>query len=145
MDYTELLTIPGEAGIFTQPADADELWIAADRAGLARWRVDLANVRRKADLMQAFRQTLNFTEGFGANWDALNDALTERALDEPAGVILTLENCGEFARGDGEAFELLLEVLDAVAESCYDEDIAFWVFVDGIAAEDFDLPMLDNE
>ena len=59
--------------------------------------------------------------------------------------MLTLENCGEFARRDGEAFELLLEVLDAVAESCYDEDIAFWVFVDGVAAEDFDLPVLDDE
>jgi len=145
MDYTELLTIPGEAGIFMQPANADELLVAANRAGLACWRVDLADVRQKADLMQVFRQTFGFTEGFGANWDALNDALAERALDEPAGVMLTLENCGEFARRDGEVFELLLEVLDAVAESCYDEDIAFWVFVDGVAAEDFDLPVLDDE
>ena len=49
MDYTELLTIPGEAGIFMQPANADELLVAANRAGLACWRVDLADVREKAD------------------------------------------------------------------------------------------------
>lgn len=145
MDYAELLTNPGEAGIFVCPTDTDALDAAAIRAGLARWCVDLADVRLKADLMTAFQGALGFADGFGANWDALNDVTAERALNEPAGVMLTLANCGGLASADGEIFEQLLEVLDAVAESCYDEDIPFWVFVGGIVAESFDLPKLEEE
>lgn len=145
MDYIDLLTNPGEAGIFVSPRDAQALDEALDRAGLARWQVNLHGITGKADVMRAFQQTMRFTDGFGANWDALHDSLSERALDEPAGVALVLAHCGDLARAQGDEFETLLEVLDAVAEHCYDEDIPFWVFIDGVAAADFDLPMLDEE
>ena len=71
-----------------------------------------------------------------------NDVLAERAWSEPHGVVLTLEHCGELAGADQEAFETALEVLDSVAESCYDEDIPFWVLVDGVDAKAFDLPVI---
>lgn len=145
MDYTDMLTNPGQAGIFLIPPDADLLDAAADRAGLARWRVDLHGANRKSALMSAFQRAMGFMDGFGANWDALHDLLTERALEQPAGVTLTLVHCSELARTDSAAFEQLLEVLDAVAENCYDEDIPFWVFIDGVATEDFDLPTLSEE
>ena len=38
-------------------------------------------------------------------------------------------------------------VLDAVREDCRDQDIAFWVFVEGLAgrsAEDFKLPIFEQ-
>ena len=56
--------------------------------------------------------------------------------------MLALEHCGDLAAADPEAFETALEVLDSVAESCYDEDIPFWVLVDGVDAQAFDLPVL---
>ena len=145
MDYIDMLTNPGEAGIFLSPPDAAVLDAAADRAGLARWRVDLGGVDRKSALMSAFQCAMGFMEGFGANWDALHDLLSERALEQPAGVTLTLAHCSELARTDSTVFEQLLEVLDAVAERCYDEDIPFWVFIDGVATKDFDLPTLSEE
>jgi hypothetical protein len=142
MDYEQLLTDPGEAGVFVPPADATALDAAAERAGLTRWKVDLAGVRGKEALLATLAERLEFPEWFGGNWDALNDVLAERAWEQAKGVMLTLEHCGELAHADPETFETALEVLDSVAESCYDEDIPFWVFVDGVDAEAFDLPVL---
>jgi RNAse (barnase) inhibitor barstar len=142
MDYEQLLTDPGEAGIFVRPANAAEVDAAVALAGLARWTVDLAGVRTKDELLATLAERLEFPEGLGRDWDALNDVLAERAWELPHGVVLTLEHCGDLAHADPETFETVLEVLDGVAESCYDEDIAFWVFVDGVDAAAFDLPVL---
>jgi hypothetical protein len=142
MDYEQLLTDPGEAGIFLRPADAAALEAAAAGAGLAQWNVDLSGVRNKAEFLAALAKRLQFPEWFGHNWDALNDVLAELAWEQPNGVLLTLERCGDLARGDPDAFETALEVLDSVAESCYDEDIPFWVFIDGVDAGSFDIPVL---
>ena len=142
MDYEQRLIDPGEAGVFVRPDDAAGLDAAAERAGLTRWTVDLAGVRTKEALLGALAGRLEFPEWFSANWDALNDVLAERAWEQSKGVVFTLEHCGELAHADPEVFETALEVLDSVAESCYDEDIPFWVFVDGVDAEAFDLPVL---
>jgi RNAse (barnase) inhibitor barstar len=142
MDYEQLLIDPGEAGVFVRPPDAAALDAAAERAGLTRWTVDLAGVRSKETLLATLAGRLEFPEWFGGNWDALNDVLAERAWEQSRGVVLTLERCGELAHADPEAFETALEVLDSVAEGCYDEDIPFWVLVDGVDAEAFDLPVL---
>ncbi len=141
-EYEQLLSDPGEAGIFVRPDDAAALEAAAERAGFARWRVDLAGVRGKDELLARFAERLGFPEWFGGNWDALNDVLAERAWEAPRGVVLALEHCGDLAAADPAAFETALEVLDGVAESCYDEDIAFWVLVDGVDAGAFDLPVI---
>jgi len=142
MDYEQLLIDPGEAGIFARPADGAALDAAAERAGLVRWTVDLEGVRTKEGLLAALAERLAFPEWFDRNWDALNDALAELAWDQTTGVVLTLEHCGELARADPDAFETALEVLDSVAENCYDEDIPFWVFLDGVDVRAFDLPVL---
>jgi RNAse (barnase) inhibitor barstar len=140
-DYDHLLTDPGEAGIFVRPADAGAIDAAATRVGLARWSVDLAGVRTKEALLAKLAERLGFPEWFGGNWDALNDVLAELAWEQPNGILLALEHAGDFAAADPEAFETALEVLDSVAESCYDEDIPFWVLVDGVDAGAFDLPV----
>jgi len=142
MDYEQLLVDPGEAGVFVRPPDAAALDAAAERAGLTRWTVDLGGVRTKDALLATLAERLEFPEWFGGNWDALNDVLAERAWEQSRGVVLTLERCGELAHADPDAFETALEVLDSVAEGCYDEDIPFWVLVDGVDAEAFDLPVL---
>ena len=144
-DYESLLIDPGEAGIFVRPEDAAALDAAAERAGFARWAVDLGGVRTKDELLARLAERLAFPEWFGGNWDALNDVLAERAWEQPHGIVLTLERCGDLAAADPEAFETALEVLDSVAESCYDEDLPFWVLVDGVAARSFGLPVIGRQ
>lgn len=147
MNYEDRLTDPDAAGLFLYPPDAAVLEMAAGRVGLTRWRVDLAAARGKADLLRTFDRALRFKRGFGANWDALHDVLAERALSRPAGVMLTLENCAAMAAAEPVEFAQALDVLDAVREDCRDQDIAFWVFVEGLAgrsAEDFKLPIFEQ-
>ncbi len=147
MNYEDRLTDPNAAGSFLYPDDGAALEVAARRGGLTRWRVDLADARGKADVLRIFARALRFEPDFGANWDALHDALAERALDRPAGVMLTLESCAALATTAPADFARVLEVLDAVGEDCRTEDIAFWAFVEGLAgrsADDFKLPMFDQ-
>ena len=144
-DYAQLLIDPGEAGIFVRPPEAADLDAAAERAGLTRWAIDLGGVTTKDALLAAIAERLAFPEWFDRNWDALNDVLTELAWEQPKGVALTLQRCGDLALADPETFETALEVLDSVAEGCYDEDIPFWVFVEGVDAGAYDLPVLGQE
>lgn len=145
MNYEQLLSDPGEAGIFVRPADASQVDAAAEHAGLARWHADLAGVKTKEGLLERLAATLAFPEWFGHNFDALNDVLAELAWEQERGAVFTLTGCGEFANADPESFETFLEVLDNVAETCYDEDLPFWVFVEGVDPEAFDLPVLGED
>lgn len=143
MSCEELLTNADEAGVFLCPKDPRPLLQAAERAGLRHWSVNLQGVADKPALMMRLAQALSFPGDFGYNWDALYDTLSERLLDEPAGVLLTLLECGDLMQADGEDFERLMEVLDAVVEDGLTEDIGFWVCVDGVTAADCALPTLD--
>jgi hypothetical protein len=66
MDYEQLLSDPGEAGIFARPADGAVLDAAAERVGLTRWSVDLAGVRTKDELLATLAQRLGFPSGSAA-------------------------------------------------------------------------------
>ena len=145
MNYEQMLSTAGEAGIFAGPQDRDDLAAAARQTGLSLWEVDLTGARTKADMLERLRQTLPLPEYCADNWDALDEALTDMAWEQASGVVLILKGCGEFAHADAESFETALEVFDAVAESCYDEDIPFWVFIEGVDAAEFDLPILGEE
>ena len=145
MDYEQLLSNAGEAGIFACPPQREVLVDAARQAGLSVWEVDLRAVRSKTELLERLRQVLPLPEYCADNWDALDEALTDAAWEQSAGVTLMLLHCGDLAHADVENFETVLEVFDAVAESCYDEDIPFWVFIEGVDPDEFDLPILGAE
>ena len=145
MNYEQVLSTAGEAGVFACPQERDELAAAARRAGLSLWEVDMEGVQTKAQLLSRLREHLPLPEYCADNWDALDEALTDAAWEQPSGVVLLLKRCAQLAHADAENFETVLEVFDAVAESCYDEDIPFWVFIDGVDAREFDLPVLGEE
>jgi len=144
MDYDQVLANAGDAGIFACPPDGVLLAEAVQRNGLTAWQVDLAGVRSKEQLLERLHQRLPLPEAGAGDWEALDEALSEAVWEQSGGVALTLANCAEFARSQPREFETALEVFDAVAENCYDEDIPFWVFVEGVDAREFDLPMLDE-
>ena len=143
MDYETVLGNAGDAGIFACPTEHAMLASAVQRIGLTAWQVDLSGVRSKSEMLDRLRHALPLPEP-ALDWDALDEALSAAVWDQPAGVALTLRHCAEFAQAQPDEFERALEVFDAVAENCYDEDIAFWVFVDGVDAAAFDLPMLEE-
>lgn len=128
--------------MYQQGAPLSEVEAAAQENGFACWRVDCAAVRSKEELLRGIAEALSFPDWFGENWDALEDCLTDLSWGEAPGYVLLLDNCGGFSRADPEAFETALEVFDGAAEYWYDEEVPFWVFVQGADPGQFDLPPL---
>lgn len=143
--YEEVLADAGQAGIYQLPSDDAALEAAAVDSDFAVWRVDLAGVRGKQELLETIARELAFPEWFGSNWDALEDCLTDLGWCVASGYALILENAGGFAAADPDEFEAALEVFDAAAEYWYDEDVPFWVFVGGVDYAQFDIPALGEE
>lgn len=142
MDYQELLIDPGAAGIFIAPAQLEALELAAQQAGLSCWHIDLADVRTKEEVLSRFKQALPLPDYCADNWDALDESLSDHIWEQPVGAMLILSNCGDLLSASAADFETMLEVLDAVGEGCYDEDIPFWVFARGVDPQRCDLPTL---
>jgi RNAse (barnase) inhibitor barstar len=145
VNYEDILADSGQAGIYQLPADFAALEAAAAENDFALWRIDLAGVRSKQELLDAIARALAFPEWFGSNWDALEDCLTDLAWCVASGYVLILVNAGAFAAAQPEEFETALEVFDGAAEYWYDEDVPFWVLVGDADFAQFDIPALGEE
>lgn len=143
MDYEELLIDPGAAGIFIAPASLEALELAAQHAGLSSWHIDLADVHTKEEVLSRFKQALPLPDYCADNWDALDECLSDQIWEQPVGAMLILSNCADLS-ASADDFETLLEVLDSIGESCYDEDIPFWVFAQGVDPQRCDLRALSE-
>ncbi len=135
----------GQAGIYQRPPDVEALEAAATDNDFAVWRVDLGEVRSKQELLDAVARELAFPDWFGANWDALEDCLTDLSWCVASGYVLILANAGRFAAAEPEEFETALEVFDGAAEYWYDEDVPFWVLVGDTDFSQFEIPALGEE
>jgi len=72
----ERLKDPARSGVYRASRDT-ELLDALREGGLSPVRLSLKGVADKAALMARLAQSLQLPEWFGANWDALEDALTD--------------------------------------------------------------------
>ena len=87
------LNNPAAAGSYTLSCSVDELQAAANDANFALFDADLKGIKGKQNLLDALARTANFPPEFGANWDALADALCDLSWHgETHGYILLLHN-----------------------------------------------------
>ncbi|MFD3871515.1 barstar family protein [Streptomyces sp. NPDC058623] len=92
---------------------------AAEEAGWATVRLDLEGVRSKTALMRRCGRALRAPEWFGANWDALADALSDLSwLPAAPGRLLVVTSWREYAEARPADWEILREVLE--------EAVDFW-------------------
>lgn len=105
--------------------------------GLDFARVGLHGVGDKPGLMRSLARALRFPAGFGENWDALEDCLTDLSWREAGGHVFVIEGAESLLQGEGG---VLLEVLEAAAEFWRGRGTPFFaVFVDparGLALPD---------
>ena len=107
-----------EAGIYRLNCGADELRDAVAQAGGALFEADLAAVKGKGEFLAAIAQAIHAPGWFGANWDALADALGDILLQPSHAYVLLLHNGGE-ACG--------LSVAEyGVAKEIFADTVAFW-------------------
>lgn len=107
----------------------DEVLDATKGSRLQVTRIALARVRDKAELLASVSAALRFPAWFGANWDALEDCLTDLSWLEAAGYVLLIEQPADLATED---FAVFTDVLGAAAAHWAASGQPFFaVFVDG--------------
>ena len=113
-----------KSGVYRTASDAG-LRDAAEAGALALVRIALGP---KATLMRNVAAALEVPAGFGANWDALEDSLSDLSWSSASSHVLVFENPDAMPQGDRD---VLLDVLQSVAEFWAGEGRPFFaVFVD---------------
>lgn len=105
---------------------ADEVLEAAAEAGLEVARIDLRDAAGRDALLERVARALAFPDWFGANWDALEDCLTDLSWRDARGHVLLFSDASA-----GDALGILLDVLGSAADYWRERGRPFFaVFVD---------------
>lgn len=130
-DLTPLLGDAKRAGVFRVTADQrPAIGSAARGLGFALRTVDLASAGGKPDLMGAVSRALAFPEWFGANWDALEDCLTDMSWLPAPGYAVLMSGCERYRASDPEGFQTALDIFADASQFWRAEGVAFWTLVD---------------
>ncbi len=134
MNYAAILARTQQAGVYHMPLDGEAGLIdGALHNGFEVFRVDLAGVRDKQELLAAIGKAMSFPEWFGHNWDALLDCLADLGWRPAEGYVVILEHC-DGIHGLAEAdFVHTLQVFQEAANEWREQGVAFWCFVDMMA------------
>ena len=116
-----------EAGVYQLNCGVDELRIAAEEAGFVIFEADLARVHGKGEFLAAIAQAVRAPDWFGANWDALADALGDLSWHRSSGYVLLLRNGGN-TFGLVDDHHVVTEILAATVAFWKLQGKAFWVF-----------------
>ena len=108
------LTDAARSGVYRAPR-TDEIVEAARGTRLDLARVDLRGALDKPALLECVARALGFPDWFGANWDALEDCLSDLSWRAGEGHVLLVEGQEELPPDD---LGVLLDVLSNCA--------AFW-------------------
>jgi RNAse (barnase) inhibitor barstar len=100
------------SGVYRATADPVVLEVAGE-AQLEVIGVSLPQVRDKESLMKALAEALRFPKWFGANWDALEDCLSDLSWRDAPGWVLVLREPDALPRDD---LGVLVEVLRSAAQ-----------------------------
>jgi len=104
---------------------------AARAAGFDVTTISLSRVVGKDALFDRFAAALAFPEWFGANWDALQDCLSDLSWREGRGQLLVIDGFEALQAASPDDCGVLLEVLAESADHwLWQERPFFAVFVD---------------
>jgi len=124
------LSDASKSGVY-RVSRTDEILDATQGSALQVSRIPLTGAADKQALMLRIAGALQFPGWFGANWDALEDCLTDLSWSEAHGHVLLIEGAAALARDE---HGILLDVLAAAAESWKERGRPFFaVFLDGPA------------
>lgn len=116
------------AGVFHLPtASHPAAEAVAARAGLRTFAVDLSGTGGTPAVLAELGHRLGFPDWFGANFDALNDCLTDPDWAGAAGCAIFVSGLDRFAAGHPEEFATLIEVFRAAADAWRQEGQPCWV------------------
>jgi hypothetical protein len=109
---TERLKDPSRSGVYrASRSEPVEEALAGTRLSFAR--VSLHGLSGKDELLAAIAGSLSFPAWFGANWDALEDCLTDLSWREADGHVAVFAHFGAMPNDD---LGILIDVLASSAE-----------------------------
>jgi len=124
------LSDASRSGVY-RVARPDEVLDATKRSRLQVTRIALQGVRDKSALLASVGRALRFPSWFGANWDALEDCLTDLSWIEAPGHVLLLQASAGLTQDD---FTVFADVLGSAARHWAARGKPFFaVFIDGPA------------
>ena len=116
-----------EAGAYQLGCGVDELRAAAAQASFTLFDADLSAVHGKGEFLAALAQAVRAPDWFGANWDALADALGDLSWRPSPGYVLLLRNGGD-TLGLNDDHDVATEILAGTVEFWKLQGKPFWVF-----------------
>jgi RNAse (barnase) inhibitor barstar len=123
------LSQAASAGVRDWSGATDSLKSAAAAATLRFRQIDLHGVASKAELLTALGKGLGLPKHFGANWDALADAIEDSDWLGPHGLTLVLSHTAPYRKAHPADWETFTDIMDEAAEYWRDLHKPFWVFV----------------
>lgn len=133
----QLLRDAQRAGLYTLPAERRLALEKASPQFLHR-HVRLEHCATTQSCLTEFGRQLAFPDWYGANFDALNDCLSDPEWQPAEGHLIYIEGLTTLRQGDPDGFATLIEVLQAVAEERQTGGQPFWLLIDtparGVAA-----------
>jgi hypothetical protein len=116
------------AGSYALDCSVEALRCAADEAGFALFDTDLKGVKGKQNLLNTLAAAANFLPEFGANWDALADALCDLSWHEAGGYVLLLRNASDTLGLSANDREIAQDIFADTVVYWRQHKKAFWVF-----------------
>ena len=126
----ELLLQAGQAGIYHLPHGAQTaLSKAAKALGFASFKVSFEESDNMGTILAALGRDLDFPSWYGANFDGLNDCLTDFSWREAPGYVITIYHA-DAVHAVTNSFSALNEVLVNASEEWQARKVPFWIFYD---------------
>jgi hypothetical protein len=124
---TQQLSNQEAAGSYTLDCSVDALRSAVDAAGFALFDADLKGVKGKQNLLHALAVAARFPPEFGANWDALADALCDLSWHQVNGYVLLLRNASDTLGLSANDREIAQDIFADTVVYWRQQKKSFWV------------------
>jgi hypothetical protein len=116
------------AGSYTLDCSVDALRSAVEEAGFVLFDADLKGVKGKQNLLNALAAAAKFPSGFGANWDALADALCDLSWHRANGYVLLLSNASDTLGLSANDREIAQDIFADTSVYWRQRNKSFWIF-----------------
>jgi RNAse (barnase) inhibitor barstar len=143
---SEVLKDSESAGVYalSDAALMREIEEAARELKYAFFPIQGGDIRNKDDFLNSIARVMDFPDYFGANWDALEDCLTDLLWVNADGYVIAYKDVSTFASGDPDGFATALDIFRASAEHWRSQGRGFFVLLAGAGAEGMGLPSIGS-
>lgn len=126
--WAEQLKQLQQAGIYQLTCSVEALYDCAAEAGLTVLEARLQGVKGKQNFIAALASAVRTGPEFGANWDALADALCDLSPADAAGYVLLLRDASDTLGLSANDREIMHDILSDTVLYWRQRNKPCWIF-----------------